>query len=151
MTVDQIEGKPSRGHKKRERTRNQLLTAGVAVLARKGEALTVSDVVVEAAVSNGTFYNYFSDRGGFIDALAEHSLLSLTAQAAMQTADQDPARRFAFATLRVLRRATEDPTWGRAILRLADHRRSFSGEMGQYLRADLAAGLKDERFGEPSS
>jgi AcrR family transcriptional regulator len=79
MADAQIEERPSRGHKKRERTRNQLIAAGVAVLAEKGEALTISDVVARAEVSNGTFYNYFADREELIDALAAHSLISLAA------------------------------------------------------------------------
>lgn len=146
MPSPEIERSPSRGHKKRERTRHQLIMAGVAVLAEKGEALTISDVVARAEVSNGTFYNYFSDRDALIDALAEHSLISLAAEAAAQTTDQDPARRFAFATLRVLSRAAEDPTWGRAVLRLIDHRRSYSRELGGYLREDLTAGFAEGRF-----
>ena len=146
MADAQIEARPSRGHKKRERTRNQLIAAGVAVLAEKGEALTISDVVARAEVSNGTFYNYFADRDELIDALVEHSLISLAAESAAQTADQDPARRFAFATLRVLTRAGEDPTWGRVVLRLIDHRRSYSRDIGDYLREDLAAGFDEGRF-----
>ena len=146
MTRAQLEERPSRGHKKRERTRSQLLSAGVAVLAEKGAALTISDVVAAAEVSHGTFYNYFVDRDELIDALAEHSLVSLAAESALQTADRDPAQRFAFASLRVLRRAADDPTWGRAVLRLIDHRHSFSGEMGSYLREDLDAGLDAGRF-----
>jgi AcrR family transcriptional regulator len=146
MADPQIEGRPSRGHKKRERTRQQLIAAGVEVLAEKGEALTISDVVARAEVSNGTFYNYFADRDELFDALAEHSLISLAAQSATQTADQDPARRFAFATLRVLSRVAEDPTWGRAVLRLLDRRRSYSRDIGGYLREDLAAGFDEGRF-----
>jgi AcrR family transcriptional regulator len=145
MADPQIEEKPSRGHKKRERTRHQLIAAGIAVLAEKGEALTISDVVARAEVSNGTFYNYFVDRDELIDALAEHSLIALAAASAIQTSDQDPARRFAFATLRVLSRAAEDPTWGRAVLRLIEHRRS-SREMVGYLREDLASGFDEGRF-----
>jgi AcrR family transcriptional regulator len=72
MADAQIEGRTSRGHKKRELTRHQLIAAGIAVLAEKGEALTISDVVARAEVSNGTFYNYFTDRDELIDALAEH-------------------------------------------------------------------------------
>ncbi len=146
MADAQIEEKPSRGHKKRERTRHQLIAAGLTVLAEKGEALTISDVVARAEVSNGTFYNYFADRDELIDALAAHSLISLAAESAMQTTDQDPARRFAFATLRVLRRAAEDPTWGRAVLRLLDSRRSYAGDIGGHLREDLAAGFDVGRF-----
>jgi AcrR family transcriptional regulator len=146
MADAQIEDRPSRGHKKRERTRHQLISAGVAVLAEKGEALTISDVVARAEVSNGTFYNYFADRDELIDALAENSLISLAAQSAIQTAHQDPARRFAFATLRVLRRAVEDPTWGRVVLRLLDRRASYSRDIAGYLREDLSAGFDEGRF-----
>jgi len=146
MADPQIAGKPSRGHKKRERTRHQLIAAGLAVLAEKGEALTISDVVARAEVSNGTFYNYFADRDELIDALAAHSLISLAAESATQTTDQDPARRFAFATLRVLSRAAEDPTWGRVVLRLLDRRRSYSRDIGGYLREDLNAGFDEGRF-----
>lgn len=146
MSASVLEESPSRGHKKRERTRRQLIAAGSAVLAEKGEALTVSDVVARAEVSSGTFYNYFDDRDELIDALAEHSIISLAAESALETTDQDPARRFAVATFRVLVRATEDPDWGRVVLRLIDHRRSYSQEMGRHLREDLAAGLREGRF-----
>ena len=136
----------TRGHKKRERTREQLLAAAMLVLAEKGEALTVSDVVARAEVSNGTFYNYFTDRDELIDALAEHSLIRLAARSAVETVEQDPARRFAIATGRVLTRATQDPAWGRAVLRLADHRRSLDHAVGRYLDEDLAEGFAQQRF-----
>ena len=146
MSATVLEESPSRGHKKRERTRSRLIAAGSAVLAEKGEAITVSDVVARAEVANGTFYNYFADRDELIDALAEHSIISLAAESALQTTDQDPARRFAVATFRVLLRATQEPDWGRVVLRLIDHRRSYSQEMGRYLREDLAAGFREGRF-----
>ncbi len=146
MPTCSADDRPSRGHKKRARTRNQLIDAGVQVLARKGESLTISDVVAEAQVSNGTFYNYFADRDELIDALAEHSLVSLAARSAIQMTDKDPTRRFAFATLRVLKCATEDPIWGRAVLRLAGNRRSLPHEMHRYLREDLATGFDEGCF-----
>ncbi|MBW2244586.1 MAG: TetR/AcrR family transcriptional regulator [Deltaproteobacteria bacterium] len=146
MSARPLQEKPSRGHKKRARTYDQLIAAGVQVFAERGEALTISDVVAKANVSNGTFYNYFDDRDELIDALSEHSLASLAGEAALQTAEADPALRFAFATLRVLTRATEDPTWGHAILRLTDHRRSFTREVNRYLREDLASGFERGRF-----
>jgi len=146
MVSRPVKEKPSRGHKKRERTRGQLIAAGLRVLAEKGDGLTISDVVSEAEVSNGTFYNYFADRDELVDALAEHSLVAIAAQAAIHTADEDPALRFTVATLRILSRANDDPTWGRAILRLADHRRSSPHELHRYLREDLAAGFDQGRF-----
>ena len=134
----------TRGYKKKERTRRLLIAAGFRVLAAKGEGLTVSDVVAEADVSNGTFYNYFPDRELFIDAIAEHSALSLAASAASQPIE-DPAERFAVATLGILRRAREDETWARVMIRLAGRPGTFL-DLVRYLRDDLSEGHAQGRF-----
>ncbi len=134
----------TRGHRKKERTRRQLIAAGLRVLAEKGQGLTVSDVVAEAEVSNGTFYNYFADREELLEELAEHSALSLAAAAAEERID-DPALRFAVATTRVLQRAEEDDTWARVMLRLVS--RPGSGlDLARYLREDLEDGFGRGRF-----
>lgn len=134
----------TRGHKKKERTRRHLIAAGLRVLGEKGQGLTVSDVVAEAEVSNGTFYNYFADRDELLEELAEHSVLSLAAATANEAID-DPARRFAAATMRMLQRASEDETWARVMLRLVS--RPGSGvDMSRYLREDLEEGFALGRF-----
>jgi len=135
---------PTRGHRKREKTRRQLVQAGMRVLAAKGEALTVSDVVAEADVSNGTFYNYFPDRDALFDALAEEVTLSLAAAAAGEPIS-DPARRFAVATSRVLGKAAQDATWARLMLRLMI-RPGTAEDLSRYLREDLAEGWARGRF-----
>lgn len=54
------------------RTRESLLSAGVAVAERDGLAgLSVNSVVAEAGVAKGTFYVHFADREAFVDALHE--------------------------------------------------------------------------------
>ena len=134
----------TRGHRKKERTRRQLVEAGLRVLAEKGEGLTVSDVVAEAGVSNGTFYNYFSDREVLMDEMATRSALSLAAAAAQQPIG-DPAERFVVATLGMLRAARADPTWARVMLRLVT--RPGSGmDVSRYLREDLDEGRARGRF-----
>lgn len=134
----------TRGHQKKQRTRRQLLAAGMDVLAKKGQGLTVSDVVVAADVSSGTFYNYFADRDALMDALAENSALALAAAVAQEEIE-DPARRFAVATTRVLKRAEEDLTWARVILRLVV-RPGSDVDVVRYLREDLAEGAAAGRF-----
>lgn len=134
----------TRGHRKREKTRRLLVDAGLRVLAEKGEALAVSDVTAAADVSNGTFYNYFPDREALMDALAQ-ALLEGLAEAAAREPVEDPARRFALASGRVLRRAAEDPVWGRVVLRLL-HRPVVRGGIDRYLREDLAEGFASGRF-----
>jgi AcrR family transcriptional regulator len=134
----------SRGHRKREKTRRHLIAAGLRVLAEKGEALTVSDVVAEADVSNGTFYNYFVDRDALMDVLAEQLALSLAAATAREPIP-DPARRFALATARVILRAREDDNWARVVLRLVS-RPGAGVEIDRYLREDLDEGVAEGRF-----
>ena len=140
---------PTRGHKKKARTRRQLLGAATRVLATKGESMTASDVTAEAGVSNGTFYNYFTDREDLLDALAEHSVATLVDDLAETVVDPDPARRFASTTAHVLARAAGDPTWALAALRLADRPRSLDVEVSRHLRADLAEGHATGRFSLP--
>ncbi len=131
---------------KRERTRRKLIDAGLQVVADRGEALTASDVVTAADVSNGTFYNHFLDRDDFIQALAHESLRAITEGSADDTDGADPAWRFAVATTRVLDAAVRQPLWGRAVLRLADCPTPIHAAVQQHLRADLAEGHRVGRF-----
>jgi AcrR family transcriptional regulator len=62
-----------------EQTRNKLLEAGTAVLARRGyHAARVDDVVAEAGVSHGTFYLYFANKQALVLALAERCAADLS-------------------------------------------------------------------------
>ena len=131
---------------KRERTRRKLLDAGMHVIAERGEALTASDVVVAADLSNGTFYNHFVDRDDFIGALAHESLAALTERSADDTKGADPARRFAVASVRVLDAGVRDPLWGRAVLRLSESPTPLHAAVQRHLRADLAEGHRTGRF-----
>lgn len=131
---------------KRERTRRKLIDAGLQVIADRGEALTASDVVLAADVSNGTFYNHFLDREDFIQTLAHESLKAITDGSADDTEGADPAWRFAVATTRVLDAATRQPLWGRAVLRLNESPTPPHAAIQQHLRSDLAEGHRTGRF-----
>ena len=134
----------TRGHRKRARTRAQLIEAGLLAFATRGEAMTVTDVTTEAGVSNGTFYNYFDDLDDLVLVLAEHVGESIAEAAAAEPID-DPAARFADATARVLVMAEVDPTWGRAFLQVAA-RPGSAGDMLRHARADLDRGHREGRF-----
>ena len=131
---------------KRERTRRKLLDAGLQVIAERGEAFTASDVVATADVSNGTFYNHFLDRDDFIAAVALDSLAQLAERSADDTRGEDPAWRFAVASTRVLQAGTQNPTWGRAVLRLSESPTPLHAAVQHHLRADLAEGRRAGRF-----
>lgn len=56
---------------KRERTRSSLIESAYRVFARKEmDAVTVDDIIAEAGVARGTFYNYFQTREDVLRAVA---------------------------------------------------------------------------------
>ncbi len=140
----------TRGHKKKERTRRQLIEAAVDVIADRGEAFTISDITDRAGVSNGTFYNYFVDREAVIDAIVPVVLRGFAVRSASAVEAIDPAVRFATITALALQRAVERPDEMRVVLRVdAVQREMFDGEILDPLRADLAAGVAAGRFSRP--
>lgn len=135
---------PTRGHKKRARTRQRLVDAGLSVFSEHGAAMTVQQIVEEAGVSHGTFYNYFKDVDALIEAIALH-VFSSVAAAVAASGEPDPARRFASATAQTLRLLTDNPSWARSLLRLVAQ--PHLGEvMVGHMRADLLAGRASGRF-----
>jgi len=136
----------SRGYRKRERTRAQLLEAAAEVLAEKGEAFTVSDVTARAGVANGTFYNHFDDREALVAEVAPRLVQAFAAESAGRAPCGDAALRVATITGRVLATAAADPTRARALLRLELPRALAREGASRLLRQDLADGVAQGRF-----
>ena len=138
----------TRGHKKKARTRRQLLDAALDLLAEEdGEAFSVVAVAARAGVSHGTFYNYFDDRDALVAALVPLLVEGFAARAAAEVDEPDPAARFAIITARALAVAAESPDLVRVALRLeAVQEALFAGAPLAYLREDLAAGHAAGRF-----
>ena len=144
-------GEPlTRGHKKKARTRQQLLDAALDVLAEQGEQFNVVDVAARAGVSHGTFYNYFSDREELVAALVPVLVEAFASRAATEVDEPDPAARFAVITARALAVAAEAPDLVRVALRLEGVQRALvaDGPLA-YLREDLDVGAAAGRFHGP--
>ncbi len=138
----------TRGHKKKERTRRQLLDAAIDVIADRGEAFTVQHVAEQAGVSNGTFYNYFEDRDQLIDAVLPEVFEAFVLETAEEVTHDDPAVRFATMSTRVLERAAAEQHTIRAMLRLDGVQRAILDGSGvlDHLRHDLDEGSDQGRF-----
>jgi AcrR family transcriptional regulator len=137
----------TRGHKKKSRTRQLLLDAALEVLAERGEGFSIADVVGRAGVSQGTFYNYFPDRDGLLDALVSHTVEEFAAVAAHEVEVSDPAARFARISALALATAVESPNTMRVVLRLEAAQRALllDGPLA-YLQQDLFDGHRVGRF-----
>ena len=134
----------TRGHKKRARTRQSLISAGTEAYASHGSGLTVQHVVDIAGVSHGTFYNYFSD----LDALVEAVVVGILSGVVETIADRgcdDPARRFTTATLFALDLLAQNPAWVRVLLRLLA-RPGMKDILLSRMSEDLQEGMETGRF-----
>lgn len=147
---DDVEPAPTRGHKKKARTRRLLLDAALEALAEEGEGFTIADITDRAGVANGTFYNYFADRDALIVALVTDIVEVFTAGAEAVIDDADPAARFAHITARAMQQADGSRATIRAALRLqAAQQALLPGEPFTHLRQDLADGYAAGRFAQP--
>ena len=138
---------PSRGHKKRARTLQQLLDAAMELLAVRGEAFSIAELTAEAGVSHGTFYNYFSDRDDVLRALVPHVVGRFADRMADEVVEEDPAARFARISARALDTARHEPVLVRVALRIDDVQRGLltDGPLS-HLRKDLDEGHDRGRF-----
>ncbi len=72
----------------REEQRAKILEAAWMVFARKGRAMTMSDVATAASISYGLTYHYFASKEAILYALVEQSLQS--SDAAFQRFQEKP-------------------------------------------------------------
>jgi AcrR family transcriptional regulator len=102
------------GRDRRARTRSQLIDAARALYARSPiEAVTVDDVVGEAAVANGTFYVHFAGLGELKAAVADE--LARDFDELLQPrrlAIHDPVERIAAGCGAFVGEALRNPAWG---------------------------------------
>ena len=118
MVSTATENPPTRGHKKRARTRSQLLDAAVKVIADRGDAFSVNDVAHAAGVSNGTFYNYFDDRDALLATIVPELLATFDRRGSQLVDPEDPLDRLATISALGLRSAINSPEIVRTMLRL---------------------------------
>ncbi|HEY9658135.1 MAG TPA: TetR/AcrR family transcriptional regulator [Allocoleopsis sp.] len=144
--------KPSRrasiGMEKRERTRSHLIESAYRVFARKEtDAVTIDDIIAEAGVARGTFYNYFQTREDVLKAVAA-SLSDVMNQKiwAQYAAIADPAERMAIGLRQFLHQAMRDATWGWVIVRIGLVAAPLSETIERGLMSDLEAGIRLKRF-----
>lgn len=139
---------PTRGFKKKQRTRRQLIDAAVEEIAISGEAFTILDVTKRADVSNGTFYNYFDDRDALIDAVIDEVLTAFTDTSAELITLDDPVERFATISALLLEHSAANPQLAAVLLRLPSLASAATPATDpfRHLRNDLAAAAEQRRL-----
>lgn len=133
---------------KRERMRTRLIEAAMEVFSSKGvDATVIEDLIEQAQVSRGTFYNYFRTTEEVMAAVLQavgNELLSLVDLAIADRAD--PAERLACGVRMVLHTAKHFPHAGRFISRVGVTRSLDHLPALGYLLRDLLEATATGRF-----
>jgi AcrR family transcriptional regulator len=130
------------------RTRQAIVGAGRALFAARAvDAVAIGDIVREAGVSKGSFYNHFDDKDALVGAIAGEIRAGVeTTVTSANDGVSDPARRVARAVCVYLRYALDEPQRAGVMLRLHETRVPMASPLNQGLTDDIAAGLAAGRF-----
>ena len=141
-------GTLTRGHKKKARTRRQLLDAALRIYARAGVGdLALNTLAEEAGVSNGTVYNYFRSREQVLEAVGLELAVQLSEQIlTVSEAVDSGAERLSIAVRTFMNKARTDPDWTRALITVVRYAEGMRSTLATYLRADLQAGRRQGGF-----
>jgi AcrR family transcriptional regulator len=133
------------------RTRGALLAAGRQLFAdRPFDAVAIDDIVKQADVAKGTFYNHFDDKDALLAAIVADIRGGIEARITHANADvEDPPARIARAVCVYVASAADEPAEGHILIR-NDPRGSARESLNDGLRADLAAGLHSGRLTIPT-
>jgi AcrR family transcriptional regulator len=127
---------------------NQLHQAAMRLFAERGVTqTTVSHLAEAAGVARGTVYNNFKS----VESLFEEVATQLTTEmsvrmAAIPNQSTDPARRLANGIRVFVRRAHEDPPWGRFLVRFGSTTPTLRGLLEGAPTNDLKLGIELGRF-----
>lgn len=140
---------PTRGSRRKARTRRDLLTAAVAVFAEKGAyAATVADIAARADVGVGTVYLHFDTKDALFEAVVQETALQLkvAVDEARATA-ASPSEQVRLGTHAFCRFAQDHRELFKIVFGQGNHHEvirraqaAFAADIEQSIRAGIAAG-----------
>src|SRR5208283_4759937 len=139
---------PNRRERRKLATRQTLLDATQALLARRSlDALSVDEIVERADVARGTFYNYFADKNALERELASQVRVSVEGEIARTNEGvSDPAERIARAFCCVLHFCLGAPEEAATMMRLFPHATDPAAPINSGVRGDVTEGLARGRI-----
>jgi AcrR family transcriptional regulator len=124
-----------------------LVEAAMRTFARLGpDSTAIDDVILEAGVSHGTFYNYFTTLDELFSTVAAEISDQLLARMALQRNLPDPADRVACAVRTFILMAAADPVRGWVVVRIALVSAPLGEMMRSWMTDDITTGLSAKRF-----
>lgn len=135
-----------------ERTRSALLSAGLELLAERPiDAISIDELVAQAGVAKGSFFNHFGDKPGFARALSGRVRAALEARvAAANQGVDDPVLRLAGGMREAVRFALEEHKPATIMLREVEASASEGHPLNAGIVADVR-GLVDAGLARPEA
>ena len=139
---------PNRRERRKLATRQTLLDATQALLAKRSfDALSVDEIVERADVARGTFYNYFADKDALERELASQVRVRVETEISRTNEGvSDPAERIARAFCCVLHFCLGAPEQAAAMMRLFPHATDPAAPINSGVRGDVTEGLARGRI-----
>lgn len=134
--------------RRREKTRARLLESALLVFAQKGPHAVIEDVIAQAGMARGSFYNYFRTNEALLDAVAceiNDELLRVIDPVVQRY--PDPAERIACGARLVLHAVKRFPLIGTFMARLPFPTANDSLLALGFLERDIGLGIATGRFG----
>lgn len=142
------EQKLTRGHKKKAKTRQALLSAALSIYAEKGVGeLFLNELAEKAQVSNGTVYNYFKSREAVLEAVGMELADQFSNQITLYSQGiENGAERVATGVRMFIRKGGLDPVWAGAVVSIFQYDSKIRTAVANNLRGDLQLGLRQGVF-----
>jgi AcrR family transcriptional regulator len=128
--------------------RRRIHAAAMKLFAERGVTkVNISELAVAAGMARGTIYSHVSDVDGLFEEVAAQLAREMTERVVAGFAGiDDPAQRLAIGVRQYIRRAHEEPLWGRFMSRFG-----LSPALTQALLAsdpvtDLRSGIESGRY-----
>ena len=133
---------------RRARTRTKLMEAAYRLFATHGsDAPSIHDVIAEADVSRGSFYNHFETRDDLFRAVADEVARSINTILQAQLADiDDPATHIGLSFRMFLHFAVSDQTRGWILLRMMPLVGPLNRDMRTLIQYDFERAIAQKRF-----
>jgi len=138
---------------KRERTRKKILEAAFKLIGNeKGFSVHIEEVCAAAAISRGTFYNYFTSLQQLFEILAIELSHDLNhALVATWDETQGHAEGSNAAIQHYLNYARRDPAWAWAMVHLNAFGPTFGAEAWEACHRAIAKGIEAGEFDLPNA
>ena len=128
--------------------RRRIHAAAMKLFAERGVTkVNISELATAAGMARGTIYSHVPDVDGLFEAVAAQLAHEMTGRVVAGFADvADPAMRLSIGVRQYIRRAHEEPLWGRFMSRFGLSPALLQALLASDPKADLLAGIDTGRY-----